>query len=245
LNYLKSSLVALQFLTQIPVHFKKYPESKTAAGSLIFYPLIGGLIGLALVAIGFFLADLPELFSAAILLVFWVAITGALHIDGLADSCDAWIGGQGSAARTLEIMKDPCSGPIAVVTVLCTLLLKFSAMVAVLEVQAYWMLMLAPLVARSMLPILLLLTPYVRAGGIGAVLVSHAPRTQVYCGCGLALIFAYLLGNGSIIIMAAVSLYCLRMMMIKRINGITGDTAGASIEIVEAVVLVAIVINLY
>ena len=75
------------------------------------------------------------LLQAALLLALWVALTGALHLDGLADSADAWLGGFGDPARTLEIMKDPRSGPVAVVVLVLLLLLKFSALLVVLQAQ--------------------------------------------------------------------------------------------------------------
>lgn len=65
---------------------------------------------------------------AALLLVFWVLATGALHLDGLADSADAWVGGLGDRERTLAIMKDPCCGPAAVVALVVVLLVKFAAL---------------------------------------------------------------------------------------------------------------------
>jgi adenosylcobinamide-GDP ribazoletransferase len=234
----------VQFLTQIPVHFKDYPDEKTAAASLIYYPLIGLLIGLALYLIAVLIGTSATMLSAALLLTFWVAITGALHMDGLADSCDAWIGGQGSKQRTLDIMKDPCSGPIAVVVLICMLLLKFSALVAIIESSQYWLLLVAPLIARSLLPLLLLATPYVRANGIGAALVKYAPQRAVYISCSIALFAVYLLSSLFVIISCFTALYLLRTMMMKRLAGLTGDTAGASLEIVETVALVAIVISI-
>jgi len=245
LNYLKSALVALQFLTQVPVHFKQYPDQKTAAASLIFYPAIGLLIGCLLVLAASLFSAVPPMLSAAMLLSIWVAITGALHMDGLADSCDAWMGGQGDTQRTLEIMKDPCSGPIAVVTLICLLLLKFTALLAILELQQYHLLLLAPLISRSMLPLLLLNTPYVRANGIGASLVANAPKTLVYMAAGCGLVIAYALGSLTVLIFAALGFLALRMLMIKRLEGLTGDTAGASIELVETLVLLSVVISIY
>jgi adenosylcobinamide-GDP ribazoletransferase len=55
--------------------------------------------------------------AAALVLILWVWSTGALHLDGLADSADAWVGGLASRERTLEIMKDPRSGPAAVTAI--------------------------------------------------------------------------------------------------------------------------------
>ena len=77
--------------------------------------------------------------------------TGALHLDGLADSADAWLGGFGDPARTLEIMKDRAQRPVAVVVLVIMLLLKFSALLVVLQAQQPSALVLAPLLGRAAL----------------------------------------------------------------------------------------------
>lgn len=244
MSYIKSALIALQFLTQIPVTFKQYPDVKTQGGSLIFYPLIGAFIGSLLSLSAWLLADSAHLLSAAIILTVWVVITGALHIDGLADSCDAWIGGHGDKKRSLEIMKDPASGPIAVVMVLCMLLLKLAAIHAILASGHYLLLIAAPLVARSLLPFLLLLTPYVRKNGIGALMIANAPKKPVYISAAIGLVLASLLGSLGVTLLAGLAVVGLRSLMIKRLDGLTGDTAGASVELLETVVVTALVITL-
>ena len=247
--YLKSVLVAVQFLTQVPVHFKHYPEKQAVGSSLLFYPLVGLLIGLFITCLALSLSTIPTMLNSAMVLTAWVGITGALHIDGLADSCDAWVGGQGDRLRTLQIMKDPSSGPVAVVMLICHLLLKVFAIDALLTLQQFELLIIAPLVARTLLPILLLITPYVRANGIGAMLVDNAPRKKVYVSCLLTGLMGFTLFEVNLvffsILTASVSLFCLRSMMLNRLHGLTGDTAGASIEIVEVVVLLTLVVLVY
>lgn len=80
----------------------------------------------------------------------WVGLSGGLHLDGLADTADAWIGGHADRQRTLEIMKDPRSGPIAVVVLLLVLLLKFAALVVLLGQGAWAGLLLAPWLGRAL-----------------------------------------------------------------------------------------------
>ena len=107
--------VALQFLTRLPVRLAGMPSPQQIGRSLLWYPLVGLLIGLLLFALQQLLGGLSLMLQAALLLAVWVGVSGGLHLDGLADSADAWVGGFGDRARTLEIMKDPRSGPIAVV----------------------------------------------------------------------------------------------------------------------------------
>ena len=104
-------LIALQFLTRLPVRLPGMPEPQQIGRSLLFYPLVGLLLGLALLALEWVLGDTSTLLEAALLLAAWVALSGGLHLDGLADTADAWVGGYGDRERTLAIMKDPRSGP--------------------------------------------------------------------------------------------------------------------------------------
>lgn len=126
-------LIALQFLTSLPIRLPAMPEPEQQGRSLLYYPLVGLLLGALLCLAAFVLDGAPALLQAALLLTLWVALTGALHLDGLADSADAWLGGFGDRERTLQIMKDPRSGPVAVVVLVLLLLLKFSALLALLR----------------------------------------------------------------------------------------------------------------
>jgi adenosylcobinamide-GDP ribazoletransferase len=171
-----------------------------------------------------------------------VGISGGLHLDGLADSADAWVGGLGDKERTLAIMKDPRSGPIAVVVLVLLLLLKFAALVALLENDSGLLLVVVPWLARCLLPLLFLTTPYVRAGGLGQALAEHLPRRQLpwvlAANVGLMLLFGWP-GLLALLVAGLVFLW-LRSMMLKRLGGTTGDTAGALLEIAECAVLVAL-----
>lgn len=234
--------IALQFLTRLPVTLAGMPTPKQVGRSLLFYPLVGLLIGLLLLAAQHLLGDSAVLLQAALLLALWVGINGGLHLDGLADSADAWVGGFGDKQRTLAIMKDPRSGPIAVVVLVLLLLLKFAALVALLESGAGLLLLLVPWLARCLLPLLFMTTPYVRAGGLGQALAEHLPRRQLPWVL-VANVLAMLLFGWSALLALLVAggvFIWLRSLMLKRLDGTTGDTAGALLEIVECAVLVAL-----
>ncbi|HCJ29476.1 MAG TPA: adenosylcobinamide-GDP ribazoletransferase, partial [Pseudomonas sp.] len=96
-------LIALQFLTCLPVRLDGKPEPRAIGVSLLYYPVVGLLMGGMLVVLGMALHDTAPALRAALVLAAWVAITGALHLDGLADSADAWLGGFGDRERTLAI----------------------------------------------------------------------------------------------------------------------------------------------
>jgi adenosylcobinamide-GDP ribazoletransferase len=177
-------LIALQFLTCLPVRLRGMPEPQQIGRSLLYYPLVGLLLGGMLCLLGMALGNAAPPLKAALLLAAWVWLTGALHLDGLADSADAWLGGFGDRERTLAIMKDPCSGPVAVAVLVLVLLLKFVALWTLLEQGNPWVLLAVPLLGRSAMLGLFLTTPYVRPGGLGQALAEHMPRSEAAGGVG-------------------------------------------------------------
>jgi len=235
--------IALQFLSSLPIRLPGMPAPKQLGRSLLFYPVVGLVFGSILMALNALLDGEPTPLHGALLLGAWVLLSGGLHLDGLADSADAWLGGFGDRERTLTIMKDPRSGPVAVVTLVVVLLLKFTALLALIDAHHGVGLLLAPVIGRAAMLGLFLSTPYVRAGGLGQALADHLPRkpavqalllTAVVCvlSGGVAGVWALLLAVGGF--------FWLRRMMIKRLGGSTGDTAGAMLELLETLVIVAL-----
>ncbi|WP_419709124.1 adenosylcobinamide-GDP ribazoletransferase [Pseudomonas sp. NFX224] len=237
--------IALQFLSSLPIRLPGMPAPQELGRSLLFYPLVGLLFGGILWASNWLLSGTPLLLHAALLLTVWVLLSGALHLDGLADSADAWLGGFGDRERTLTIMKDPRSGPIAVVTLAVVLLLKFSALVALIEQQHALVLIIVPLIGRSALLGLFLTTPYVRAGGLGQALADHLPRSagkQVLAISALVCVLIAGVSGVLALVLAAGVFVWLRQVMLRRLGGTTGDTAGALLELLEVAVLVGLAI---
>ena len=234
-------LIALQFLSCLPLRVEPWPQDAEVGRSLLWYPLVGLLLGLLLVLAGVLLQGLPAAVAAALLLALWVAITGALHLDGLADTVDAWIGGRGERERTLALMKDPCCGPMAVVALVVLLLLKFVALQELLQRDGL-ALLLAPLLGRCALLLLFLGTPYVRAGGLGSLLAQHLPRAAGWRVLALGLLPALLCGPAGWLALAAAAVVFVlwRKAMLARIGGTTGDTAGAMVELVELATLLVL-----
>ncbi|WP_434672612.1 adenosylcobinamide-GDP ribazoletransferase [Pseudomonas sp. R1-15] len=238
--------IALQFLSSLPVRLPGMPEPAQLGRSLLFYPLVGVMFGGLLCGLDAWLSGAPLLLHAALLLTAWVLLSGGLHLDGLADSADAWLGGFGDRERTLLIMKDPRSGPIAVVTLVLVLLLKFSALLALIEQQQTLALLIVPVLGRGALLALFLTTPYVRAGGLGQALADHLPRHagwQVLCAVALASGLVAGWAGLVALIVAALTFIGLRRIMLRRLGGCTGDTAGALLELLEMAVLVGWALN--
>jgi adenosylcobinamide-GDP ribazoletransferase len=236
--------IALQFLTVLPINLKTMPSAKQNGQAILFYPFVGLLIGLILFALSLVLAKLPILLIASIILVLWIWLTGGLHLDGLADTADAWVGGFGDPERTLKIMKDPNCGPIGVLSLVVVCLLKFAALYVLLEQHLNTFLILVPVLGRSVPLFLFLTTAYVRDKGLGRSITDFIPKklTWTFFVITIALLCMFKwLGLVTFICFIAVLFY-LRALFIKRIGGITGDTVGAAIELIETGLMLSFVV---
>ena len=236
--------IALQFLTVLPINLKTMPSAKQNGQAILFYPFVGLLIGLILFALSLVLAKLPILLIASIILVLWIWLTGGLHLDGLADTADAWVGGFGDPERTLRIMKDPNCGPIGVLSLVVVCLLKFAALYVLLEQHLNAFLILVPMLGRSVPLFLFLTTAYVRDKGLGRSITDFIPKklTWTFFVITIALLCMFKwLGLVTFICFIAVLFY-LRALFIKRIGGITGDTVGAAIELIETGLMLSFVV---
>lgn len=234
--------VALQFLTRLPLKLSSAPTPQQTGRSLLWYPAVGLLFGGLLQLLALAAGQLPVSLHAALLLAIWVLASGGLHLDGLADSADAWAGGHGDRRRMLAIMKDPRAGPMAVIALLLVLLLKFAALETLLRHDAAPALWLAPYLARSAVLLLFATTPYIRENGLGSALAAHLPRRTALWLCPLLALPALATGRtAAIALLAAIAVFAaVRRELLARIGGTTGDTAGALVELSETAVLLAL-----
>lgn len=242
---MKAFLLALQFLTCFPLSLRSAPSPADWGKSALAYPVIGLLIGLLLAGLQQLVGHADPLLQAALLTATWALITGGLHLDGLADSADAWVGGHGDRKRTLAIMKDPRSGPAAISTLVLTLLLKFSALAVLTKADTWPALLLVPVLGRAAIVALLLSTPYVRPGGMGSAITAHLPRAAAVLVMLMVAAGGLFAGKaGALALVVAVAAWLvLRWMMLRRLGGMTGDTLGAAVELTEVAVLIALALE--
>ncbi|WP_426417879.1 adenosylcobinamide-GDP ribazoletransferase [Aestuariirhabdus sp. LZHN29] len=248
---LDSLKLALQFLTRIPINGIDRVSERAVGRALLWYPVVGLLYGVVLVSIAVLLDHLlpmsvsvtESFVVSALVLLIWAMLSGALHLDGLGDSADAWLGG-GDRERTIAIMKDTHAGTGALVAVALVLLLKLTALQHLLLNQQYVALLIAPLWARTSMLLLFATTPYVRPTGLGGCFSSHCRGGELW-GISLIVLVGCLglfgLQAGLLLIAVTVVFWACRRLMLIRIGGTTGDTAGALIEVIETTVLVAAV----
>jgi adenosylcobinamide-GDP ribazoletransferase len=232
--------LALQFLTRLPVTLNATPTAKQLGLSVLTYPLVGLLIGGVLVGLALLLNGVALATQAALILAFWIILTGGLHLDGLADCADAWAGGFGDKPRSLAIMKDPHVGAIAVVTLALILLVKWSCLQTVLSQHNGLALCVTPMLGRTAILILMVSTPYLSENGLGAVLTQNLPKKQTQAIVFISILIG-LLSLGSVpLLCGGLMLFGIRHLALQRLQGVTGDVYGASVELVEATVLMGL-----
>ena len=241
---LASFTLALQFLTRLPLNLCITISDQRIGQSVLFYPLIGLLIGAILVMVNNLLPEQSLALNAAIILTIWVLLTGGLHLDGLADCSDAWAGGLADKERSLAIMKDPAAGPIAVIILVLLLLLKWTALQSLLQQQEQLTaLLLAPFLGRLSILILMLSTPYIRNNGLGSAMQQHLPRQAAKLIVFFSFAIIIWLTNIYIVLAALTLIALIRHLALQRLQGVTGDVYGASVEMLETVALISLVLS--
>jgi adenosylcobinamide-GDP ribazoletransferase len=231
---------AMQFLTRLPVATKTIFESKDYANSLAWYPLVGVVLGFLIWLFGWALVDISSsALAAALVLTLWVLLTGGLHLDGVADCADAWVGGFGDRKKTFQILKDPRSGPIAVVVLVLVLLLKWAALELLLNSPHWAIVGLIPVLARSAMPYIFWRLDYASASGLGSALVEGLCRRRILMSLlsvvgALALVLAAQLDILLLLVAVSVAIYLLwKRASYQRLGGFNGDCAGALVEFLE------------
>jgi len=235
----KAFFSALTFLTPVRVPAGWCGGEKQLRGAPVFFPLIAVVIGGVAAAIVFGLDRiLPLLPSSVIAVLVLVGASAGLHMDGLADTADGLLSSR-PRERVLEIMRDSHIGTMGVLAVVAVLLLKVSLLTSIAEPDRWRLVLLAPVAGRCGLLVAMSLFSYARTdGGLATVFRASAKRALWLSAWAIAVVFAagWLCASyrGLVIAGAALALALLFGWYTRqRIGGYTGDTLGATSELVE------------
>lgn len=232
---------ALGFFTRLPVGSAPLPP--TFRGVMVWLPVVGLVIG-ALVAIVIQVASLflPNLLCGVLGCLAWAAITGGLHLDGVADCGDGLIV-EAAQERRLEIMKDSRLGTFGGAALFFLLMLKIGALAGLEEnapnfASLLLICCLAGSVARGMVFIAMRM-PTARPGGLGESLREGVTSWHEILACGLVLAVSALNGMRGLTALATALLISLFLLSTarKRLGGVTGDVFGCLIELTECAIL--------
>lgn len=247
---MKRFLIALQFLTVIPV--KQYAGDGSASGekseingkdfgaSLLYFPVVGLLIGLLLSLSALLFSPLPSLVRGAMILMVSIFITGGIHLDGFADTCDGFYGDK-PREKILEIMRDSHIGAMGVIGVVSILLLKFSLIASFPETLLWKTLILMPVFSRWSQSLACHAARYARREGKAKYFIEYARNRDVFIG-GIFTMSIFLLlmpFKGAILFfLSLVPVFLFLRRIKKKLGGQTGDTIGAVNEAAEVCVLI-------
>lgn len=237
-----SLLAAVQFLTVVPPVIRRAFTPAELGRAVGWFAVVGMMLGTTLAGVDYVLSLLfPAGVTAALLLVVWALMTGALHLDGFLDTCDGLFGGRTPEAR-LRIMRDERVGAFAVIGGALLLLVKYSCLASLTSRTAS--LIVAPTLGRWGMALAVVAFPYVRPEGTGRWMKDHAGWRQLILASITAIIPAILLAKwlGLIAIaLAGAAAAAVAAFTLRRIPGLTGDVYGALCELLEALVLLVFV----
>lgn len=239
-------VLALRFLTIIPVPLSVEITSRRASRAMAWFPVVGLIIGGILVLVDWALAFVfPPLVNAGLLLVVWVGVTGALHFDGFVDCCDGLFAAK-SPEQRLEILRDIHLGSYAVVGAVSLLLIKFALLVVLPGEYRITALLVTPALARAAIVYAARAFPYARrSSGLGQFFRETLTWYEVIVAVSIAVGAAgvALTWRGLVL---ALSVWAMTVGIAawgkRRIGGLTGDVYGAIAELTEVGALLCTVL---
>lgn len=233
-------VIALQFLTIFSIR-KTLPFDEVGFGrSAAFFPLVGVLIGGLVWGLDLMLSSVcPAALRSVIVTAGLAILSRGLHLDGLADSADGIFGGR-DRQHCLDIMKDSRIGTFGVLALTGVLLLKVRAFDLLADETRIHALVLAPLLSRWAQVGMAFCSHPARDDGLGALLVRNVHRRELLWASVFSLVVTFplagIIGLLLFVVTAGITL-ALTYTCHQRLGGVTGDTCGATGEIVETFAL--------
>jgi len=248
MNWPRRFIAALRFLTIFPIPGAIDTDKDDLAASIPFFPVVGLLLGLiaSVIALGV-LRVLPQLPAAVLLVLVLLSFSGALHLDGLADTADGFFSSR-SRERILEIMRDSRTGAMGVIALVMLLLLKVTCLSTLASGSVVKTVFLMVLAGRISILVMISLLPYARSSsGLGALFYGRSIKGHTVWGT-LLFFFCLLLLSGiqglvvGVLTLLIILIYC--GFCYKKIGGATGDTLGAGCELAETAVALLFCLNI-
>lgn len=249
--------LAASFLTAIPLRTAA-PQPGDLGRAAVWFPFIGLALGVVLSLTDWLAARyFGPLLAGALTVTVWAALTGGLHLDGLADCGDGLLSAA-APERRLEIMRDPRLGAFGVISLVLFLVLKVLALAA-LPAAVLWGLMvpgqagpgaglfpagalvLAPVVARWLL-LWVARQPSARPDGMGQSFAAGLSPRTLALAAALPLLLSLLAGPRgwlAALLALAVAASIIRLAR-ARLGGVTGDVFGLTVELTELAILLTL-----
>lgn len=239
----KRTVLMLQFLTRIPVPVTIEATSEDYGKGLVFAPVIGLLIGAMLAGVGYLLNMVfPAYTAAALIIIFYIVITGGLHLDGLGDTFDGLFSNR-PKERILEIMRDSRVGTNAVLAIVSVLVLDITLLGSFDNGHILKIILLMPVAGRIGSLVSSGFSTYARSGeGLGKSFIDWCGTREVAAGLVIYfVIFFAVAGIPGLIcsLVPPVAAFINVKLLGRKIGGATGDILGAVCEINQTIFLAA------
>lgn len=239
-------LAALQFLSVIPV--KRSFSAEQVGRSAGYFPVVGIIIGVILAGLNYLLSlVLPSSVVNALMVVSLVMLSGGLHLEGLADTCDG-LAKHGTPDEKREVMHDSHVGGLGVIGVALILLVKYISLNSLPQSLLVFTLATTPVISRWTMVYAIFAYPYARASGLGKAFKQGTGWWQLLLATLVALIMAAaLLKLAGLFILFVLWLLTMAMAIYFKRNfaGLTGDTYGAINEVAESAVFIILSLLAY
>ena len=244
---IKRFLLAVQLLTKIPIVWRLDVNEEDFGRSMAYYPLVGSIIGGILILLNLGASRLfSQLTSSILVAVFWIYLTGGLHLDGFADMVDGIAGGRDKDS-ILRIMRDSSIGAKGMVAVFCLLVIKIGFLAEISTSFKNQTLLFCPMLGRWAMVLISIVNRYARSeGGMGKIFVENVRKIDFIVATLIIAVSLFFYQNVTMIflpIAALMTVAVITQISRKKIDGITGDVIGATNEITEVVVIVTIALS--
>lgn len=268
---MKGFILLMSFMTRLYVPKVEYDEEKLGK-AMKFFPIVGFIIGIILFLTDILVKGITLNDNVAIIFIILVDVilTGAIHLDGLADTFDG-IFSYRSKQKMLEIMKDSRIGTNGVIALIMYFMLKFFLLQSIIEIDGitYIPIFAYPIISRYCSVVSCATAPYARASGMGKTFVDNTNKKSVFISfiatflllmiltsastfvdflyfkeINLNLFFSRSLFYFSIMIFMTIVATLFSKLMTRKIGGITGDTLGALLELSQLLYLL-ILLGIY
>lgn len=248
-------LLALQFFTSIPIRKELPMERKDVTAMYVALPIVGGLIGLAMYGVATLFTDgigTGSLLAAVFIVVAGVALTGGLHLDGFADSGDAFFSYRDREKR-LEILDDPRIGAFGTMALVLLLIVKIALFQELIHHSDGLLLyfIAIPLLARAGMNVYFSTTRLAKEKGIayffkGKLATGTLMTSSIGIGLAVAVALGFVLHSivlpVVLLIVVSGAVFLFRSWSLKHFGGVSGDLCGAFIEGTEALLWLVIII---
>ncbi|UCD07963.1 MAG: adenosylcobinamide-GDP ribazoletransferase [Dehalococcoidales bacterium] len=243
-----SFLTALRFLTIFRIPGGRTETAEDMGRSTVWFPVVGFIIGAILALMNWvFSLFLPTAATNALTIVLLVIITGAMHLDGFADTCDG-LAGNKPAKERWKVMHDSRTGAFGVTGLILLLLVKFALLNSIPQEFIRPVLVVMPVIGRWTMVYALAMYPYARNEGLGRAFKDGVTRTRLAIATlitlGISIFLAWWAGLDYYYIVA-IGITGMTWILIvaaseyfrRKFDGLTGDTYGAINELAEIGIL--------